>query len=269
MNGDLASHPNTRRVLLTGANGKIGSRILDDLRSRYEMIPTDLGESTLPGYLRADLTKFEETFRLMQNIDTVVHLAVATGEGKQTSLPPEVLDPVEDRMLKVNPASVHNVLEAAARQGVRRVVYISSLTILLADKNRSDFPHDMQPDPTNLYACTKLFGEQFAFVKWRDSGLSTICLRMGQPTPIGSPWDNAWQNNRRARSWRVHLVDVVAGISAAIESRQSFGVYSLVSESDNPRVDLSASRRDLGYKPRAWFGERCLTINGQPQLLPC
>jgi len=269
MNQNPSPLAQPRRVLLTGALGKVGTKILDDLGSQYEIIPTDLGESNLPGYLRADLTNFGETFRLMQGVDTVVHLAVATGDGRNSALPPEVLDPVDERMLRVNPAIVHNVLEAAARQGIRRVVYISSLTILLADLNRPEYPHDMLPDPTNLYACTKLFGEQLAFVKWRNSGLSTICLRLGQPTPIGSPLDNLWLNNRRARSWRVHLTDVVGGIRAAIETEQPFGVYGLVSASDNQRVDLSTANRDLGYEPRAWFGEDALTIDGKAKPLPC
>lgn len=263
MRNDRDNPSPIRRVLLTGALGKIGSKIAGDLAAYYEIIPTDLPPSDMAGYVHADLTNFEETFRLMQGIDAVVHLATATGDGRSKTLPPDKLDPVDERMLRVNPTCIHHVLEAAARQGVRRVVYISSLTVVLKDKERPSYAVEMPPDPTNLYACTKLFGEQLAYVKWREKRLSTICLRLGQPTPIGHAFDEIWRTNRRSRSFRVHFLDIIGGIRGAIEAAASFGVYNLVSASDNPRVDLSGTRRDLGYEPRAYFGEDCLVVDGK------
>lgn len=258
---DLAFHRNARRILVTGAKGAVATRILPELARQFEITPTDLGESDLPGFEAADLTDYRQAHRLMEGIDAVVHLAVATGEGRAKEVPPEDLDPVDERILRVNPSINHNILEAAARHRVRRVVYASSLTIVLADKDLPHYPTTMPPDPTNLYACTKLFGEQLAHLQWRRNGLSTICLRIGQPTPIGSHWDEDWKHNRRGRSFRVHISDVARGILAALRTRTPFGIYHLVSASDNPRVDWSAASRDLGYVPHAYFAENSLTFH--------
>lgn len=262
MNKTSSTHPAIRKVLVTGALGKIGRQILPNLAAKYTVIPTDLAKSNIPNYVQADLTDFEATLRLMQGIDAVVHLAVATGEGRSNTNPPHILDPVDVRMLAVNPMSVHHVLEAAARAGVQRVVYISSLTIVLSDVEKASYPADMPPEPTGLYACTKLFGEQLAWVKWKRNGLSTICLRIGQPTPVDVSMDHLWKANRRARSFRVHMVDLIAGIETALQTPTAYGVYNIVSSSDNQRVDITPARRDLGYTPRAFFGDNFLTIDG-------
>lgn len=249
------------RVLVTGARGVIGSRIVPMLERDFEVVPTDLGHSDLPGYEAANLMDFSRTYRLLEQVDSVVHLAAATGAGRAHDLSPSELDPVDEKMLRVNPTTAHHVLEAAARLGLRRVVYVSSLTILIADKERKSYTDDMQVDPTNLYACSKLFGEQFAFVKWRDFGLSTICLRLGQPYPVGHEFDDAWRTSPRARSFRVHVEDIALGIKLALQTSCEFGVYNLVSRSDNQRVDLSQAQRDLGYDPQAFFAESGLVLN--------
>jgi len=248
-------------VLVTGALGVIGSRILPMLARDFDVVPSDVGHSDLPGYVALDLMDFSQTYRLLEQVDSVVHLAVATGGGRAQHLEPGELDPVDKKMLQVNPSTVHNILEAAARLRLRRVVYVSSLTILLADKERKSYTDDMPVDPTNLYACTKLFGEQLAFVKWRDMGLSTISLRLGQPYSVGHELDEIWRTSARARSFRIHLEDIALGIKLALQTSCEFGVYNLVSRSDNQRVDLSKAQADLGYEPKAFFSESGLTLS--------
>lgn len=260
-------NPPKERLLVTGAKGAIGARILPDLATGYEVIPTDLGKSDLPGFVSADLTDYRQTHRLMQGIDAVVHLAVADGDGRAKELPLDGIDPVDEQMLRVNPMINHNILEAAARHRVRRVVYASSLTIVLADKECPLYTTAMPPAPTNIYACTKLFGEYLALVQWRKNGLSTICLRIGQPTPIDHPLDEDWKANRRGRSFRVHITDVARGILAALQTTKPFGVYNLVSASDNPRIDWSTTQQDLGYVPHAHFAENNLTFHAEGYVL--
>jgi len=256
--------PNIRRVLVTGASGKIAAAILPELSREYEIIPTDLVESDLPGFVAADLTDFDTVYRLMENVDAVVHLAVMDGDGRDENFPPDKLDPVDYNIVRINPPMCFNVLEAASRRRIKRMVYISSMTIILKDPDRPSFTDDMPTDPTNLYACTKLFGEQYAKSRWRATGLSTIILRVGQPTPIGEPFDSIWQKNRRGRSFRVHNRDIAQAVLGALRTPQPFGLYNLVSDSDNPRVDISNAKRDLGYEPIARFEEDVILFRDDP-----
>jgi nucleoside-diphosphate-sugar epimerase len=131
---------------------------------------------------------------------------------------------------------------------VRRVVYASSLTIQLADLNRPDFRESSYPAPKNLYACTKLFGESLASIYQHQYGMEMISLRIGQPFPVGTKTDDVWRHSLRARSLFVTMEDVGRAVEAGVFADVPGGIFNVVSESDNPRVDLTAAR-GLGYVP--------------------
>ncbi len=258
-----------RRVLVTGALGNIGRRIAPLLAREFDLTLTDYRTpADETKVIVADLMDYAQVERLMQGIDAVVHLAVVTGEGHGDTDVPGEIDPVDQRMLSVNTTSTFHVLEAARRNGVKRVIYASSLTILLGNKHRPAYDASTPLHPTNLYACTKLFGEQLAAVAWEKYGLSTICLRIGQPTPVDHPFDLNWQTNKRSRSWFVDVNDVAWGITCALRATTAFGVYNLVSASDNPRVDWRPAAKAIGYTPKAYFSDSGLSFHEDGDFPP-
>lgn len=256
-----------RRVLVTGALGNVGSRIVPLLEKEFELTLTDFRAPTdgTP-IVVADLMDYAQVDKLMKGIDAVVHLAVVTGGTGPDD--PEKIDPIDQKMLSVNTTSVFHVLEAARKNGVKRVVYASSLTILLGDRFRPRYDSTTPLYPTNLYACTKLFGEQLARVTWQKHGLSTICLRIGQPSPVGHEFDEIWRTNKRSRSWFVEISDVAWGITCALRTSTQFGVYNLVSASDNPRMDWQETAAAIGYTPRAYYSDNGLSFHENGDFPP-
>lgn len=246
-----------RRVLLTGALGNVGKRVVPALRDAFDIRRTDLApdDDAEPDYVGGDLTHFATVMRLLDGMDAVVHSAVAVPGEPTPGLAHDEVDPKEARLLAVNPVVTYNIFEAARRLGLARVVYVSSLTVVLGDKYRAHYDSQSSLCPTNLYACTKLFGEQLADVYWRNHSLSTISLRLGQPMPIGHSHDTAWRGNRRARSTVVHIEDVARGLIAALKTDCPHGVFNLVSANDNPRIDWEETRRAIGYVPLAYCSE--------------
>lgn len=248
------------RVLVTGARGNIGRRCVPEWEKTMDLRLTDLvvpeGDAR---HAPADLTDFATVLRLMEGIDVVVHLAMAAVPERPPCFLPDEPDPDELLRLRVNTGTIYNVLEAARRCGVKRVVYMSSFTVYLGNKHRTRYDAATPLEPTNLYACTKLFGENLAGVYWRKHGLSVICLRLGQPFPIGHEfYDDLWKTNKRSRSIFVEMSDVARAVECAVRTEVGFGIYPIVSASDNLRVDLDAAR-EIGYIPRAYLSDAGLS----------
>jgi len=250
------------KILVTGGKGGLAVPISRELAGCGEVILADVspaGGDERAAYHQADLTDFPRVLELMQGIDTVVHLAVVAAKNypEGSLLGPSELDPYHEKILRVNPRIAYHVFEAARRAGVRRIVYASSLTIYYGDKTRPSYHESDLPDPQNLYACTKLFGENLARIYHRDFGLETLSLRIGQPFPGHPLHDDVWRDNRRARSSYVTLEDIGRAVAAAVKSAETSGIFNVVSDSDNLRFELESSRR-MGYVPSGRFTEQGL-----------
>jgi nucleoside-diphosphate-sugar epimerase len=178
-------------VLVTGGLGFIGSHLVDalveDKRVDRVIIVDNLSSglmSNIEHHSRKDvlLLKYdiaaehavdilEETMKELK-VDLVFHLAAAAG------VPVSIKKPMNS--YRNNDFSTINVLEAARRSGVKRVVSSSSSSIyggnkpfptVEADSAYQDF------DPRSPYAQYKAVGEQFCKMYTNVYGLDTACLR--------------------------------------------------------------------------------------------
>ncbi len=168
--------------LVTGGAGFIGShvagrllsdghrvRVLDNF-STGSRANLDLGAAhaahldVVEGDIR-DLGTVEAASR---GVDVVFHQAA------MRSVPRSVKDPLGAN--DNNVTGTLNVLEAARRAGVRRVVYASSSSVY---GDRPDLPkrEDQTPAPISPYAVSKAAGEQYAAVWSRLYGVETVGLR--------------------------------------------------------------------------------------------
>src|SRR3954465_2929111 len=115
------------RILVTGARGKVGAAAVDRLLNRgHDDTPTDRtpplfqggGDGSVP-YLQADLADAGEAFGVLRDQDAVVHAAAI----------PDPL-PSASHVVSANTLlETFNVLGAAVRLGVGRVVHASSETV--------------------------------------------------------------------------------------------------------------------------------------------
>ena len=112
------------RILVTGATGYIGERLVEALREKEwveRIVGLDIRESPLRHpklrFLARDIREPLDDLFETERIDTVAHLAF-------------VVPPIHDTRLMedINKGGLRNTLEASARAGVRQILHTSSTT---------------------------------------------------------------------------------------------------------------------------------------------
>jgi len=162
----------TKRILMTGAAGQIGSELAQALRKKHgrdNVLVTDL---VRPPASLAQAGPFElldvtdraalDDLIVKFSVDTVFHLAAllsATGEKN----PQKAWD--------VNMNGLYNVLEVARDRGIVRVFSPSSIAVFGPATPREDAPQDTVLDPRTMYGVTKVAGELLADYYVRKFGL--------------------------------------------------------------------------------------------------
>jgi UDP-glucose 4-epimerase len=165
--------------LVTGGGGFIGSNLVRALLQRGETVRVLDNFATgrlenLEGIekqitlFRADVTDPAAVEEAAKGCAYILHQAALP------SVPRSIERPVETD--RVNVFGTLNVLEAARKAGVKRVVYAASSS---AYGETPTLPkvETMAPDPLSPYAASKLAGEQYLRVYTLCYGLSTVALR--------------------------------------------------------------------------------------------
>jgi uronate dehydrogenase len=229
-----------RKVLLTGAAGRIGSFLTGYLADRYEFVLSDLKEpAELHGfpYIEADITDLEAIKGLCQGVDTVLYLAAD----------PRMEAPWES-LLPNNLIGAYTIFQAAHEAGCRRVIFASSVNAVFGYPAELQVQTDMPVRPLNLYGASKAWGEAVACFYADQRNLSAICLRFGWVTDREDSQlqaDHPWLDIVLTYHDLAKLV--VASLEAPDELR--FGIFHGVSNNRWKRLDISDARKVLGYEP--------------------
>lgn len=241
---DDPSHPAQRRVLVTGAAGRIGSAFWRSAADRYRLRLTDRSLDGLREGLSgdheavaADIVDPEACRALCRGVDTVVHLAADPS--------PEA--DFYGSLLDNNVKGTYNVFRAAADAGCRRVVFASSIHAVVGHADELTVAPDAPVRPLNMYGVSKCFGEAVAACFARAEGLSSIAIRIGA-------YEAPWVREAPEPSWLRAFVsprDMNQLLVRAIEAPGvDFAIVHGVSNNRVQRLDLTATRVLLGYEPQ-------------------
>jgi nucleoside-diphosphate-sugar epimerase len=166
------------KYLITGGAGFIGShlaealvkeghtvRILDNFRTgKKKNLAAVRGKVEI---LKGDIRDRRAVQSAVRGVDYVLHHAAMVSVTESVERPEETLD--------VNVNGTLNVLQAAKKAQVRRVVLASSCAIYGA--GRLPAKEDQAPLPLSPYAASKLAGESLALSFFYSYGLPVTCLR--------------------------------------------------------------------------------------------
>src|SRR6202453_1680139 len=166
-----------KRIVFTGGTGKAGRHAVPHLLAKgYSILNVDLKPLELPGVntLIADLTDNGQAFNAL-----TTHFGFeGYNDGKPPGAPgavvhfaaiPRVMIEPDNVTFAANVISTYNVVEAAMKLGVRKVIVASSETtygvcFAEGDKDFHSFPleEDYDSDPQDSYGLSKVCNEKTA-----------------------------------------------------------------------------------------------------------
>lgn len=224
-----------KKIVLTGAAGRLGSYLREPLTMMADtLISTDLvddighlykGEQ----YVKADLSHLEQMESVLKGADMVVHFGAIGDEAPF------------DEILGPNIIGAYNVWEAAHRNGVRRVVYASSVHAVGMHSKRDCIGTDAPHRPDTFYGLAKCFAEDLGSLYWDKRGVESVCMRI---------FSCAQVNNSRALGTWLSYDDLIHLVQQSITTPVTgFTVVYGISNNDRAVVD-NTKARFLGYRPQ-------------------
>lgn len=182
------------RILFTGGSGKAGKHvILYLLEQGHRVLNIDLKPLQHPGVdnLTADITDSGQMFNALTSYAGFDELEAGTGVPKFDAVVhfaavPRILLQPDNETFRVNTVGTYNVIEAAVKLGIRKIIIASSETtygICFADGrvNPKVLPleEDYDVDPMDSYGLSKVVNEKTARSFQLRSGFDIYALRIG------------------------------------------------------------------------------------------
>lgn len=183
-----------KRIVFTGGSGKAGRHVVPYLLDKgHKVLNVDRAVLDVPGVhtLLTDVTDPGEVFNALschfgydgyeeaggpKPVDAVVHFAAV----------PRILMHPDNKTFAENTVSTYNVIEAAAKLGIKKVIIASSETtygvcFAEGDKDYHAFPltEDYDTDPMDSYGLSKVVNEKTARAFAMRYGIDVYALRIG------------------------------------------------------------------------------------------
>ncbi|WP_435159648.1 NAD-dependent glucose-6-phosphate dehydrogenase Azf [Haladaptatus sp. DFWS20] len=237
-------------VLLTGAEGRVGSAILGNLESKYDWRLLDReppAEESSNDFFVADITDYDAVYEAVDGAGAIIHLA---GDPR-----PEA---PWNSVLSNNIDGTHNILQAAVDSGsVEKFIFASSNHAVgnyETEQRKPDLyrPHDEfrldgteLPRPSNLYGVSKATGEVLGRYYNDEFDLSVANVRIGNLTK-GHPPKNYERGQAMWLSYRdcAHLFD------CCLQADYDYEIVYGISDNDRKYYSIERAREVLGYDPQ-------------------
>jgi nucleoside-diphosphate-sugar epimerase len=186
--------PMAKTIIVTGGSGMAGKWVVKDLLEHGHRV-LNLDRTVLRDSpartLVTELTDAGQVFNALcsttaandvgesiepEPIDAIVHFAAI----------PRIMTHPDNEVFRINVMSTYNVLDAASKFGIRKVIIASSETtygIVFADHDRVPvylpFDEEYPVDPMDSYAMSKVINETTAKAFHARTGSDIYCLRIG------------------------------------------------------------------------------------------
>lgn len=195
------------RIAVTGSSGKLGSAVVDHLREAgHDVVGLDAVGRRGSDFVQIDLTDYGQVADALSGVeerfdglDAVVHLGATPAPGIRP----------DTALIQDNLAMTINVVQAARRARVPRVVHASSETLLGLPLTEAPpyAPIDevAETRPNFMYAVGKHLEEELARKIMRlDPALTITGLRFSNVMAVDDYAEfDSWQHDASVRRWNL------------------------------------------------------------------
>ncbi len=235
------------RVLVTNGGTRLGRLVAGALAGEHDVRLTD--RSTIADapdgveVVIADLGHDEATNDLVRGMDAIVH-------SGQPDSNVSVSDQLDAAM-----RCTYNLLTAAVEEGVPRLVYLSSLSVMRGHAEDHTVSERWRPRPgTDVSALCYHFGEYVCREFGRAAQVDVVCLRLGGLVADGGTADSTSALYERDA---VQAVEKALALGDAETEpvyqepviRPTWSVFHIQSAVPNARYTTSSAAEFLGYTP--------------------
>jgi nucleoside-diphosphate-sugar epimerase len=165
------------RVLVTGANGFLGRPLCAYLTERGQSVAAAVrsrGAGGAPGmdvFVTGDLSAAPDLSAVLSGVDVVVHLAGRAHVMREASIDPEAA------FHRANVDATQHLAQQAARAGVRRLVFLSSVKVNGERTSDRPFTEGDPPAPEDAYGRSKWAAERVLGEIALATGLEVVVIR--------------------------------------------------------------------------------------------
>lgn len=204
--------PPNKKILITGASGRLGRRLSHSLKNRYDIRAVDIvpveGDFE---FVRADITDFESTRRVVDGVDAIIHLV---------AIIPPLSEKDREKTMQVNVESTKNLLKAIEIRGKSTpFIFTSSVAVYgITETNDSKITIDHELSPTDIYSESKIVSEELI----RNSKVAYTILRISgvyAEDRIELPETLQFQRDQKIEF--IYLDDVVSALEASIDREKA------------------------------------------------
>ena len=226
-------------ILITGASTRIAGLLASALGESHSVTLTDrVPASDAGNFVQCDLDHDSATNDLVRGMDVVIH-------SGQVDVGLSVSEQLDGGM-----RCVYNLVRAAAEEGVPRVVFLSSLSVMGRYDEEYVVTERWLPAPTTETGvlCFHL-GEFICREFAREHRIEVVCLRLGEL--VGDD-DASLSTSALYPDDAVQAVEkaLTADISEGYaDSRSYWTVFHIQSDVPSQRFPTATAEIRLGYRP--------------------
>jgi dTDP-4-dehydrorhamnose reductase len=185
-----------KKLLVTGASGLLGNKIVTLAEHDFHVTPTDVTEPLHPNALKADITDEAGISQLFNRVkpDLVIHTASETNVDR--------CETEKERAWKINVVGTRNIADGC-RETNAKLVCIS--TDYVFDGAKGLYAEEDAPNPIDFYGLTKLEGEKQAVKRCKNCAVLRTSVLYGR-----HPWKQdfaTWVINKLRQNQEITVVD--------------------------------------------------------------
>jgi nucleoside-diphosphate-sugar epimerase len=238
-----------KKLLITGASGYLGRSLCEVLADDYELLRLDVTEVPGPGAaVCGSVADRVVVDRACAEVDAVVLAHMAPSRSTAYDWP--------DHCMDINVKGVALALEAAVRHGIKRVVLISSVSVVWTHVLKKNFlTRDLTPSPVDLYGMTKVLQEDAARFYSQVKGLEIAVMRPAYVLREDSLVNKYGETSSNVTWQCIDPRDIAHAVHGALQVKNlRHDIFYLMAGPDAElHADVAFTRDRLGWQPEHRF----------------